>query len=195
MNKVASVILFGMVVCNCIPVTGWSQSRTVVPGDTIRVTYTYIVTSRAVGELKRISDDSLLLAHKDSTWSFARSSINRIDVSTGSRTWGGRGAAIGAVTGGLLFGVIMMASDGSGDSGSDSWDFFDEGDGLFTSGQSFLIGFGVGAAGGAFAGLIIGGLTETHRWEKVPLELGVEPISFRLAKSPNNYGFTLRWSF
>jgi hypothetical protein len=183
MSKVVSAILFGIVACYCIPVTGWSQSRAVVPGDTIRVTYTNIVTSRTIGKLKHISDDSLFLAHKDSTRSFARSSIHRIDVSTGRRTWGGRGAAIGAVTGGLLFGVAMMGSDGSGD--------FE----LFTSGESFLIGFGVGAAGGAVIGLIIGGLTETHQWEKVPLELGIEPISFRLAKSPNNYGFTLRWSF
>lgn len=183
MNKVVSAILFGIVVCYCIPVTGWSQSPTVVPGDTIRVTYTDIVSSRVVGELEHITDDSLFLAQKDSTWSFARSSIHRIDVSAGRRTWGGRGAAIGAVTGGLLFGVAMMGSNGSGD--------FE----LFSSGEAFLLGFGVGAAGGAFTGLIIGGLTETHQWEKVPLEIGLDPISLRLSNNYNISGLKIRWNF
>ena len=167
-----------------IPVLTWAQDRPISPGDTIRVTYFDIVSTRISGELQDISGDSLYLAQKDSTRSFALSSLRRVDVSTGRRTWGGRGAAIGAVTGGLLFGVIMMGSDGS------SGDIE-----LFTSGESFLIGFGVGAAGGALAGLIIGGLTETHRWEKVPLEVGLEPVSVRLVQSHRSYGLTIKWSF
>ncbi len=172
-----------------IPVSTWAQDQTISPGDTIRVTYFDIVNARITGELQNISGDSLYLTQKDSSRSFALSSVRRVDVSIGRRNWGGRGAAIGAGTGGLLLGVFAMASD-KNCSPDDTWciDLFDRSD-LFAG------GFIMGAVGGALTGFIIGSLTETHRWEKVPLEVGFEPISLRLIQRQRNYGFTLRWSF
>lgn len=127
-------ILMGFLIS--LPVMSWAQDRTISPGDTIRVTYSNVVTSRVTGEFKNMSDDSLYLAKKASTISLALSSVKKIDVSVGQRTWGGRGAAIGAVTGGLLTGVISMSSTGNSNSSSDSWGF--DNIELFSSGEAFL---------------------------------------------------------
>lgn len=147
-----------------IPAIIYAQDHSISPGDTIRVTYSGAVNSRTIGILKDISADSLYLNKQDTTLSLALTSVRRVDMSIGRRTWEGRGAAIGAVSGGLLLGVLMMASNGSSGSSSDTGGFSDLE--LFSPGEAFAAGFVVGAAGGAFAGLIIGGLTETHRWEK-----------------------------
>lgn len=172
-----------------IPVTILAQDYSISPGDTVRVTYADVVTSRAVGILKDISADSLYLNQQDTTLVLSLSTVRRVDKSIGRRTWEGRGAAIGAVSGGLLIGAFSAVSDESCGP-NDTWCID-----LFSSGESFVLGFVVGAAGGAFAGLIVGGLTKSHRWEKVPLKLGVEPITSRLAKRSNGYGFTVSWSF
>lgn len=192
MERANSRIRIFMVILVFIPVSICAQNHSISPGDTVRVTYTNVVTSRTVGILEDISADSLYLNRQDTTLALALLTVRRVEMSVGRRTLEGRGAAIGAVTGGLLLGVLMVASDGSSGSNSDTGGLDFE---LFSPGEAFAAGFVIGAAGGAFAGLIIGGLTETHRWEKVPLELGVEPISLRLAKRPNSYGFTVRWNF
>jgi hypothetical protein len=183
-----AVILMGLLFLQ--QTTAMSQVTDVTKGDKIRVTYfDGNKITRIKGQLQNVDSDSLRLIKEDSTLPLPLSSIKRVEVSTGQRTWGGRGAAIGAISGGVLFGMVAMSSDES--CGPDDPWCID----LFSTGESFLAGFAIGAAGGALTGLIIGGLTESDRWEKVSLELAFDPITLHTVNNSNNYALKFRWSF
>lgn len=165
------------------------QSSQLNPGDKIRVTYTGGMSSRITGSFSSITDDSLRFVKSDSTIGLPLSSIQRVDVSVGKKTNEGRGAAIGAAAGGFTLGLIALASDESCGP-EDTWciDFF-------SSGDMFLIGLVAGAAGGAFVGLIAGGLTQTDKWQRVPLEVALQPVSLGQIYDAKKIGVTVKWHF
>jgi hypothetical protein len=71
----------------------------------------------------------------------------------------GRGALVGALVGGLAF--AFLAASGAPDSCEDY-------DGLCTTeGQSFAIGFGLGAVPGALIGSVVGFFRRSERWARV----------------------------
>lgn len=184
--RLISLLMAGLLLLQ-MPASG--QSDQIKAGDKIRITYTGGLTSRITGNMQAITDDSLRFVANDSTMVLPLSSIKRLDVSVGKKTNGGRGAAIGAVTGGLAFGLVAMASDGSCSS-DDGWCMD-----LFSPGESFVLGFIPGAAGGALIGLVIGGSTKTDKWKEVPLKAALRPLSIGQIKDVQKYGITLRWSF
>lgn len=165
------------------------QSQQLQPGDRIRIFYSGSFSSQITGLFQEFTDGSLRLATNKSTEVIPLAAIKRVDISVGKKTNEGKGAAIGAISGGLAFGLLSMASDPSCGP-EDDWciDFF-------SSGQSFAIGFGMGAAGGAFIGLIAGGLTKSDRWKRIPLDIAIRPVSLRMVPSNNQVGLNLRWSF
>lgn len=171
-----------------------AQINTVDPGDKVRVTYKIVSLSRTVGHLQHITNDTLHLEKKASTLKLPLASIQRLDISTGKKTRRGRGALIGAVTGGLILGVISLSSTGNNSSDSDDPWGFNEIE-LFSPGGFFLIGFGIGAAGGAMIGLTVGDLIKTDIWEPVPLDVALTPVSIGTGGNIKSQVLTIRWSF
>jgi hypothetical protein len=169
--KISILISTTLVMLFLFESIAWAQTDILKPGDKIRVTIinnskAFEPTSKITGIITEHSEDSLQISHHDSTYILSMISVQKLEVSTGQRRRGGRGAAIGAMTGGIISGLISMSSDYECSSDSSDWCID-----LFSPGESFLIGF----AGGAFLGVILGGIIghniKTDRWKLVQLNL------------------------
>ena len=184
---ILAVILMGWLLLD--PAIAFAQDLKVQPGDKIRVTYVGVVTTKTSGIMQGVSDDSLEILKGDATMALALSSIRRLDISMGQKRRTGRGAWIGALTGGLLVGLIAMASDTECTS-DDDWciDFF-------SPGEAFGGGFLVGALGGTLVGVAVGSVIKTDRWKQVPLDTAFDPVvqqSFYELSVPK---IASKWSF
>jgi hypothetical protein len=138
-------------------------------------------TRRLSGIPVSIGTDTVHLVLKGATDTIAipRASIRRLEQRSGRRSNLGRGAAIGAVTGGVLGGAAMAI-----------WSMIpEEGYG----GHLELLATGLSVAGGAAIGALLGGaagLMSSHeRWAVIPaVSPGRGPVAIHL-------GFTLRVNF
>jgi outer membrane lipoprotein SlyB len=145
----------------------FSQVHVVKKGDRVRITlmdqstYAY---SHVRGDFIEISGDHFKIAQKDSTVQYPMAFVRKLEINTGSKRRTGRGALIGAASGGFLFGIAAMGSgSGSSSDSEDPWGF--DNIELFSSGESFLIGFTAGALLGGGVGAIIGSTVKTEKWE------------------------------
>ncbi len=94
-------------------------------------------------------------------------SIERLEVTAGTKSNAGKGALTGGIVGGALGLVIGLAAWG----GSDGGDFLEFGPEAVPVSMAFLGG------AGAILGTFIGALSHTDRWAPVPLEsLRLAPV-------------------
>ncbi|HKK44102.1 MAG TPA: hypothetical protein VJ964_01185, partial [Balneolaceae bacterium] len=111
--------------------------------------------------------------------------IKRLEVLKEVRNTG-RGALIGAGTGGLTLGVIFLASYEP--CGPDEWCIFD-----YSKGELFLMGTGFGIFTGGVIGALIGTFSKREKWKRVSLRVRNQPFKFgEISSAPS---LSLRWFF
>lgn len=137
-----------------------------------------------VGNLVRLEYDTAVIASPGLPLTGARSVAidggRRLEVLTGSRGRGGRGAAVGGVVGGVAGALV----------GGFTWEPC-EGEGFFdclmypTQGSQVMGGAVLGVAAGALVGLVIGSSIRTETW--APLRTA----GVRIAVTPRTAGLSL----
>lgn len=161
------------------PVGLFAQQETpVAPGDRVRVTAPTAVSGRFVGTVMEISADTCVLAveGRAEPLTLPLASVTKLEVSRSRRSHYGKGAltglAVGAAAGAILGAVTFSGSC------------------LLESQPCPVAGAAVGAVGLGLAGALVGaavvGVTETDRWETVPLDrirVSLTPDGLRVSAS------------
>lgn len=113
-----------------------------------------------VGLVSLLTADSVVLKTADGVWQPFRLGPNaRLEISRGVTSRAGRGAAIGAIVGGI--GVAIAGAS----------ECARQNDGSFvvvTPAQCALAGALLGAGTGALVGMVIGSFSKTEHWIEVP---------------------------
>lgn len=145
------------------------------PGSMVRIRSKELSKGRATGVLERVTADSLIVAGL----AVSRSSIDRIDVSTGRKSHTLMGMGIGFVAGVGVGALVCRAACGDNSNGSGL-------DGVYAA-----VGAGVGGVLGLGIGALIGS-RKTEQWEKSSLStLRISPTA-----GPNGaMGFSLGFQF
>lgn len=113
----------------------------------------------------------------DSTYHIPNSSIEHLSISRGKKRRTLRGAVIGAASGGLLLGIVAVATNPEPDP-CDEDPYFLCGAFEFSDTEAFGIGALVGGVVGAAAGAIIGTFVRADRWERVSLDISMGGMPF-----------------
>lgn len=184
-NKIKEIMIMRVIVScifMCVLATfmfddGYSQILYPQEGDKVRLTYRDENHNihRISGKYSGMTDGKLFIVRADSVSQFEPSMVQKMEVSTGAKKRTGRGAIIGAATGGIILGAIVGASGGS--SGNSDSEWFDDME-LYSSGEGFLGGFFVGALLGSGVGAIVGSNLRTDKWQRVALDVQPE-VSIR----------------
>ncbi|MET0398528.1 MAG: hypothetical protein ABW277_17170 [Longimicrobiaceae bacterium] len=145
--------------------TAPGEGRPIPPGTRVRVTAPTEFRGAVVGRVSHAGGDTLFLARgRKGPVAIPVSAITRTEVSRGVDHWQGvlRGAGTGAVTGAVLFGVLVFASDPNCD--------------YCLRGRDPLAA-AAGAVIGAIlltpAGAVVGGIIGTERWVPAESRFGV----------------------
>lgn len=136
-----------------------AQRHSISSGDTIRVTAPEYFPYSIVGNFITIKNDSLHFQINKRLFTIPLQQVTKLEVPRGKKSNTKKGAKIGAIAGGLGFGVIAAISV-SGE--QDGWL-------TPTPGQAFLGGLILGSLGGGGIGAIIGSGIKSTRWEEVAL--------------------------
>lgn len=152
-----------------------AQTEGVKEGDRIRVTAPTVESGKIKGTVSSFTSEMLMVSVKDTTLFIPNISIRKLEISTGQKRNTGKGAIIGAVSGGLILGIVSVATNKPCREGD--WCFFEMSDG-----EAFGFGALAGALGGAANGAIIGTFIKTDRWKEVPLNIVIKRM-----QSTNSY--------
>jgi hypothetical protein len=183
--------LLMLVVTASVPSPLWCQQPELAIGTRVRVTAVVgDTTLRFTGTTRGATPDSLWLATDDPErpavlpWS----DVRKLEQHAGRRSNAGRGAAVGALVGGLGMGVTYWQLTKDTECSTGGWSFSvcledDTGSVLAATGFGMLLGAGLGAA--------IGAASKSDRWRGVtPPPLTVTP-TMREGKP----GVALSWRF
>lgn len=159
-----------------LPTTVHAQINGLKSGDRIKLSLSAHTASQRtmVGTVAGISPSVITLTTKDSTYYFTNSLIEHLWVSEGKRRNTGRGALIGAISGGLILGITTAATNPDPDPCNEDSSLFCGIAPEFSDSEAFVIGAVVGIFGGCAAGAIIGAVIRTERWERLPLNVSVD---------------------
>jgi len=165
-----------------------AQIRGIKKGDTIKVQLKGNDEKQIVGRLESLTDTQLFIAdigYLPDYKVITLGQIDKLEVLKEVRNTG-RGALIGAGTGGLTFGVIFLASYKP--CGPDEWCIFD-----YSKGELFLMGTGFGIFTGGVIGALIGTFSKREKWKRVSLRMRNQPFKFgEISSAPS---LSLRWFF
>lgn len=139
------------------PAFAASQPAGLTAGARVRVTAPRDDLNKHVGTVLEVRGDSVVIAGQRGSRSIALENVTALDVSTGLRTQVRRSALVGFAAGGVLGGIVGVAS-------------YEDPDFFFSSAAemgavSALFFGGIGMATGA----VVGALQRTDRWERQAL--------------------------
>ena len=125
------------------------------PGARVRVWSHLLSSGRAVGLFQSVDSATVsLVADNGSMTRIALGAIDSVQVSRGWEAHTGRGALIGAITGGVVLALLGAANTSEGE--------------VIDPAAVAGLGFIAGAAGGAFVGGVIAHVRGHERWGPVP---------------------------
>jgi hypothetical protein len=141
------------------------------PGFRVRITAADLGIRQQVGTLVTPCGDTLVISgsNPNSTLRVPCTSLTAVDISSGQKSRWAEGLGLGLFVGAATGAILGAACCRYGDVEVVAAPFF----------------AGMGAAGGAFLGMLIGSNVHTERWRHVPLEqvrVGFEP------RFPNRLG-------
>lgn len=123
------------------------------------------ISTSPIGVLREVTADSLVLSAEDEIVSIPRSTIQRLDVSIGTKRMTGQGALAGLAVGAFTLGAVAATgTDTDSCGGEDVWLCFEPSVELAALGGAMT-----GALLGAVLGAAIGSSIQTDRWERVDL--------------------------
>jgi len=155
MNTLGSRCFLLSLLCNVLVSPAAGQE--VEPGQRVRVTAADLTNGRLVAEVVRVDGDSLVLRRDGAIRALPRSSIEAIEMASGSHRHTLRGALVGGVTTGIVLGQDMLRTPGQC-SGSGNY------------GQLCALFLAGAMAGGAVAGAIIGTAVRHDDWVSLSLD-------------------------
>lgn len=176
-----------------LPAIAFAQLGGLHKGDRVKVTAPSLSRWNIVGTVTSVSDSTLKVQDEEKNWYIPGQYIDKLAISVGKKrnTW--KGAAIGAVTGGVLLGLIFYATNEESNNCREGslgcFDVFEVSDG-----EAFIVGTVMGGALGGALGIVSGALSKRDRWEERPLKLSLAVLPSRTEKFSVNPGFSLRIS-
>lgn len=184
------LLLSAVCLVQILPSLVQAQSDRLKNGDRIKISAPSVNKKAITGIVIMRSDtDTAIQINKDSTYYITNSLIENLWVSKGKKRNTGKGARIGAISGGLILGIAAAATNTE----PQPCDFMCGP--MFSNSEAFAIGAVAGILGGSAVGAIIGSVSHTDRWERLPVNVsvGVQPSpstgEFRV-----NSSFSLRFS-
>ena len=125
-------------------------------GSRVRVTLLERDAPKVKGWVLALPADSLRLATEPALDSIAiaRIDVRKLELSRGMRSNAGRGATIGALIGGVAFGLYVAGLASIEGTAGETW-------------VAGIAGGAVGAIGGAGVGALIGSASKHERWKEV----------------------------
>jgi hypothetical protein len=131
-----------------------AQSRELEPGVRVRVTAPSFQLSPLIGSFQELDArlSRLTLLTGGDEVEIPISAVRQLEVSQGTRSYAGLGAAIGLGAGLTYATTLVILGEGA------------------MSGDLLYLGYWIAGGTGALVGAIVGSLVETERWEEVPVE-------------------------
>ncbi len=162
------VVLFVMFTLSKIT---FAQVNTLKKGDRIKLSAPSVSKKPLVGTFMTRSNTLTVLyrSKDDSTYYIINTLIDRIYISSGKKRNTGRGALIGAVSGGLILGITASVTNSEIETKIDP----DISGGF----EYVVVGAAIGILGGGAVGAIIGAINQTEQWERMPVQIsmGITP--------------------
>ena len=137
-----------------------AQTLLVEPGTRVRVVGCGARNGHQMGTFDGLRGDTLFLGNRAATIACPLSSLEGLQVFGGWSSRWKRGAVIGAIAGGLPFGVIGVVLSCM----QDGWWLCQGVEWVYPAGI-----FAIGAGGGGLIGGVIGFFFKTEKWEAVPI--------------------------
>lgn len=136
-----------------------SADATLTPDLRVRVMAPPYLQKPRVGRVDRVVADTLFLRTRDTLHAVPLAAVASVQVNHGSRAMrgAGRGALIGALTGGMLFATMVWFSDPNCDyclPGRDQ--------------DAARVGFAIGGVLGVAPGALVGAIVGIDRWQPLP---------------------------
>lgn len=152
--------------CNPASITGQATTSP-VPGSRLRLTAPTYQLDGAIGTLQSADSTTLVVwfSGSQSPQPIARSAIDRLDVSIGTKSQAGRGAVIGILAGGISVGGMALSAAQAEYTCSGCTPYI-------------LLATGLGMAVGALVGAIIGSVLHSDMWSPMVWEEGSRTILF-----------------
>lgn len=145
-------------------------------GEKVRIYAPSLSSSRIVGTVGELSQDTVKIVTEKSILPVSIKTIEELSISRDKKNNAGRGALIGASSGGVILGVAAVISNDLKNPceplpgylcGSVEW----------RDSKNLLKEIFFGILGGAAAGALIGAAIPTERWEKKSLQVSVGQVS------------------
>lgn len=129
------------------------QSLDLEPGVRVRVTAPTFKLSPLIGSFEKLNEGAsqLTVLTENDELEIPISAVQQLEVSQGTRSHAGRGAAIGLAAGLAIATTLAILGEGE-------------------SGELLYLGYWISGGTGALLGAMLGSLVETELWEEVPLE-------------------------
>lgn len=175
------LLIFAIGLISVIPSNVQAQNNSLKKGDIVKISVPSINKKTIIGRVIMSSDIvTALRVKKDSTYYVTNSLIEHIWISEGKKRNTGKGALIGLISGGLIFGIASAATNNpqAHPCKEVPSSLFCAIAPEFSNSEAFAIGAVVGILGGGTVGAIIGSMLHTNRWKRVPVNIsfGVQPI-------------------
>jgi hypothetical protein len=136
---------------------GFAQTTELHEGDYVRVMAPIVSSDTLEGEITLMDFDRIIISHHKNQREIPWLAMSMLEIRTSHRNTG-KGALIGAGTGGIILGLLLLSD--SGTCNSDEELCLE----LFTPAEGFLVGLVLGGIIGVLPGLIVGDMIVTHEW-------------------------------